>query len=43
LAALGDIAKPKGMAMIAKESGLENESLYKALSLGAKSHFNAAL
>ena len=32
-AALGDIAKAKGMAQVALESGLGRESLYKALSL----------
>lgn len=31
-AALGDIARAKGMAQIARESGLGRESLYKALS-----------
>ena len=30
--ALGDIARAKGMALVAKESGLSRESLYKALS-----------
>ena len=30
--ALGDIARTKGMAQVAKESGLSRESLYKALS-----------
>ena len=35
--ALGDIARAKGMAQVAKESGLSRESLYKALSAGAKS------
>jgi probable addiction module antidote protein len=30
--ALGDIARAKGMAQVAKESGLSRESLYKALS-----------
>jgi len=35
LAALGDVAKARGMARIAKESGLGRESLYKALSTGA--------
>ena len=35
LAALGDVAKARGMALIAKESGLGRESLYKALSAGA--------
>lgn len=31
-AVLGDIARSKGMAQIAKETGLGKESLYKALS-----------
>ncbi len=31
-AALGDIARSKGMAQIAREAGLGRESLYKALS-----------
>lgn len=31
-AALGNIARAKGMAQIAKETGLGRESLYKALS-----------
>jgi len=31
-AALGDIARSKGMAKIAKKAGLGRESLYKALS-----------
>lgn len=35
LAALGDVAKARGMAMIAREAGLGRESLYKALSAGA--------
>lgn len=30
-AALGDIARAKGMAQIARETGLGRESLYKAL------------
>jgi probable addiction module antidote protein len=41
--ALGYIAKAKGMAMIAKESGLGRESLYKALSPGAKPRFDTIL
>jgi len=41
--ALGYIAKAKGMAMIAKESGLGRESLYKALSPGAKPRFDTVL
>jgi len=30
--ALGDIARAKGMAAVAREAGLSRESLYKALS-----------
>lgn len=30
--AIGDVARAKGMAQIAKDSGLSRESLYKALS-----------
>lgn len=35
LAALGEVAKERGMARIAKGAGLGRESLYKALSAGA--------
>lgn len=35
LAALGDVARARGMAEIAKTSGLGRESLYKALASGA--------
>jgi probable addiction module antidote protein len=35
LIALGDVARARGMAQIAKASGLGRESLYKALSAGA--------
>lgn len=35
LAALGDVAKAKGMAKIAKEAGLGRESLYKTFGAGA--------
>jgi len=34
LAALGDVAKARGMAQIAKDAGLGRESLYNALSTG---------
>ena len=37
--ALGHIAKAKGMAIVAKESGLGRESLYKALSEGSQPRF----
>lgn len=43
LRALGYIAKAKGMAMIANESGLGRESLYKALSPGSKPRFDTIL
>jgi probable addiction module antidote protein len=35
LAALGDVAKARGMTEIARESGLGRESLYKSLIAGA--------
>jgi len=35
LHALGNVAKARGMAQIAQETGLGRESLYKALSAGA--------
>lgn len=35
IAALGDVAKARGMAQIARDAGLGRESLYKALSSGA--------
>lgn len=38
-AALGDIARAKGMAQIARETGLGRESLYKALSLEGNPEF----
>ncbi|MDQ7057598.1 MAG: putative addiction module antidote protein [Ghiorsea sp.] len=43
LAALGDIAKAKGMSKLASETGLGRESLYKALSLGAKPRYDTIL
>ena len=39
LAALGDVAKARGMAKIAKDAGLGRESLYKALSADAHPRF----
>jgi probable addiction module antidote protein len=39
LAALNNIARAKGMAQIAKQTGLGRESLYKALAPGAKPRF----
>ncbi len=38
--ALGHIAKAKGMSIVAKESGLGRESLYKALSEGSQPRFD---
>jgi probable addiction module antidote protein len=38
-AALGDVAKARGMAQIAKDAGLGRESLYKALTKGAHPRF----
>lgn len=42
-AALGDIARAKGMAQIAREAGLGRESLYKALSPGGNPEFATVL
>ena len=39
LAAVGHVAKARGMSAIAKDSGLGRESLYKALSPGAKPRY----
>lgn len=39
LAALGDVAKARGMARIARDAGLGRESLYKALASGAHPRF----
>lgn len=43
LAALGDIARAKGMARVARNCGLGRESLYKALAPGAKPRFDTVL
>ncbi|MSQ06406.1 MAG: putative addiction module antidote protein [Dehalococcoidia bacterium] len=43
VAALGDIARAKGMAQIARESGLGRESLYKALSREGNPEFATVL
>ncbi len=42
-AALGDIARAKGMAQIARETGLGRESLYKALSSEGNPEFATVL
>ena len=39
-AALGDIARAKGMAEISQKSGLTREALYKALRPGAQPRFD---
>jgi probable addiction module antidote protein len=41
--ALGDIARAKGMAQVAKDSGLSRESLYKALSATGNPGFATVL
>jgi len=43
LLALGDIARARGMAQIARDSGLGRESLYKALAPGAKPRFDTII
>jgi probable addiction module antidote protein len=42
-AALGDIARAKGMTQIAKKTGLGRESLYKALSAEGNPEFSTVL
>ena len=42
-AALGDIARAKGMSDIARETGLGRESLYKALSADGNPEFGTVL
>ena len=39
-AALGDIARARGMSEIAKASGITREALYKALRPDAQPHFD---
>jgi probable addiction module antidote protein len=43
VAALGDIARSKGMTQIARETGLGRESLYNALSLDGNPEFATVL
>ena len=43
LSALSDVARARGMAQIAKDSGLGRESLYKALAPGAKPRFETIM
>lgn len=42
-AALGDVARAKGMTQIAREAGLGRESLYKALSAEGNPEFATVL
>ena len=42
-AALGDIARAKGMTQVAREAGLGRESLYKALSSAGNPEFATIL
>jgi probable addiction module antidote protein len=43
LLAIGDVAKARGIAQIARDTGLGRESLYKAFSAGAKPRFDTVL
>lgn len=43
VAALGDIARAKGMSQIARDAGLGRESLYKALSTTGNPEFGTIL
>ena len=43
MAALGDIARAKGMTQVAREAGLGRESLYKSLSENGNPEFATVL
>ena len=43
LAAVSDVAKARGISKLAKDTGLGRESLYKALSPGAKPRYDTVL
>jgi len=43
LQAIADVAKARGIAQVAKETGLGRESLYKALAPGAKPRYDTVL
>lgn len=43
LAAIADVAKARGISAIAQSTGLGRESLYKALSPGAKPRYDTVL
>jgi len=43
LAALSDVAKARGVARLAKDTGLGRESLYKTLAPGSKPRFDTIM
>jgi probable addiction module antidote protein len=43
LLALGDVARARGMAQVARDAGLGRESLYKALTPGANPRFDTVM
>jgi probable addiction module antidote protein len=43
VAALGDVARARGMAELARETGLSRESLYRSLSLDGNPEFATVL
>ena len=43
LVAVRDVARARGMAQLAKDTGLGRESLYKALTPGAKPRYDTIL
>ena len=43
LTAVRDVARARGMTQLAKDSGLSRESLYKALTPGAKPRYDTVL
>ena len=43
LAALGDVAKARGIAQLARDTGLGRESLYKTFSPGTKPRFETIM
>lgn len=43
LMAIRTVARARGMAQLAKDSGLGRESLYKALALGAKPRYDTMM
>lgn len=43
LVAVKNVARARGMAQLAKETGLARESLYKALAPGAKPRYDTVL